>query len=237
MAISDGEKIRVVFSEDLVGDVTGTERHVGGWKYVERNTDDIQLSANNTISGSTYLIEHMFDGKTSTYWQGGSPSTNWVQMDFGEGNAEVLNEIQIYTNSYYIKQCSACGSNDGTSWFELVSAADVAPTGTSGWHTIMFHNNTTAYRYYRIDHFIPNSTSYVNIYGLKPLVGVGLGNEVKMQAQFLEYNFVPDGTLHTATRTPDSVEIAWTVDDYISLGNGQNSSTLYSLGAIQLAYA
>jgi len=124
MSKSDGLKIGIRFTEDLIGNIAPTksvfETQSGDW------------TAGGTYSG--YPIENAKDESTSTYWQSRSTS-NYIQII--RPNTKLLG-FKIYKGSSYRPNTyTVRTSEDGSTYTDIYSGSLVAETG---WETITFEN-------------------------------------------------------------------------------------------------
>lgn len=134
MSKSDGLKIGIKFTEDLVGDIsppiTSFETQSGDW------------TANGTYS--SFAIDRVRDGDTSSYWQSRSTS-NYVQIT--KPNTKLLG-IKVYKgSSYRPSNFILRTSTDGTIYTDVKNGSFVAATG---WETIIFDEPVIS-DYFRIN--------------------------------------------------------------------------------------
>lgn len=83
-------------------------------------------------------------------WDTAGNDTGWLTLDFGSGNAYVINQYKILSNggARAPKDFTLQGSNDGSSWTTLDTQTGQNLTGPQLTYNIA---NTTAYRYYKLD--------------------------------------------------------------------------------------
>lgn len=124
MSKSDGLKIGIRFTEDLVGEITPIP--------ITFETQDGDWVANGTYS--SYSVDRAKDESTSTYWQSRSTS-NYIQII--RPNTKLLG-FKIYKGSSYRPNTyTVRTSEDGSTYTDIYSGSLVAETG---WETITFEN-------------------------------------------------------------------------------------------------
>jgi hypothetical protein len=101
-------------------------------------------------ASGAYPAANAFDNNNNTFWF--SPAGGqWIQYDFGSGVAWRIGKITI--RGYYdmdgvkIKDFAILGSNNGSNWTTLYAGTQANNENDQD-HTF---NNSTAYRYIRID--------------------------------------------------------------------------------------
>lgn len=229
MAISDGEKIGIKFTQQLVGNVIGLNPPVGYKKSVLDLSNAVVTTLNQY--SSSYSGAKAVDGNTSTWWRG-TTSANWIQIQLSE--AKVITQLRMYMGSYYVKTFTFSASNDGETWTQLGGEYTAANSSTSQWYTFEIENEE-AYLYYRVTTLTTYSSS-VYLYELELYEDVPVGNESKFSISFEEYTFVPGGTLVRTTRFAKAIE---QVDDYTILlifPSGNLNSVQRAVGEITIAY-
>lgn len=230
MAIADGEKIGVKFTQRLVGNVTGLNPPLGYKKAVIDLSDAIITTLNQY--STSYTGAKTVDGSTSTYWRG-TTAVNWLQIQLAE--AKAVTQLKLYLSSYYIKTFTFSASNDGETWVQLGGTYTAASSTTAQWYTFAIENSD-AYLYYRVDTLTAYSTSRIYIYELDLYEDAPVGNETKFTVSFDQYNFVPGGSLSKVTRAITKIE---QVDDYTILlyfNLGNTKSIQRAVGDITVAY-
>lgn len=114
---------------------------------------DITVSALTEIS--SLFAWQAFDQSTSTNWSSALstpiPETpQWLQVDFGSGNAVVVGAYTITVPSAIsLTDWTVQGSNDGTNWQDLNVQEDYASL-VANQPTYFEITNRTAFRYYRL---------------------------------------------------------------------------------------
>ena len=207
MAIANGERIAIKFTQPLVGNVTGTNPPYG-YKKSKLSIPASAVTALNQYSAS-YPVSNAVDGSTSTYWRG-TTAVSWIQVQLQE--AKAVTQIRMYLGSYYIKTFTLSGSNDGTTWTQLGSEYTAASSTTAQWYTFEIENSD-AYLYYRIDTLTAYNSSRIYLYELELYEDAPIGNESKFAATFQQYSYVPGGGLSSVTRIPESISV---VDDHLA---------------------
>ncbi len=104
------------------------------------------------------LAFHAFDDDTESFIDYETADNTWLQVDFGEGNEQVIDRIRAHTRNFYqerLEDAQFVGSNDGENWTLLSSFDSVK----DGWNITTVENDT-AYRYIR---FLGAEGSYGNI--------------------------------------------------------------------------
>ena len=222
MAIADGQKIAIRFTQPLVGNVLGLDPPLG---YAVRKVDMSSATLSvQTMYSSSYPVSNAIDGNTSNYWIG-SGSVNWLQAQFR--SARVVTKIRLYLGSYYIKTFTFSGSNDGDEWTQIGGEYTAANTTSAKWYEFDI-DNSTPYLYYRINTVTTYSTSYFYLYELELYETVSIGNHDKFTISFDEYDMVPEGLLSRGTRSATGIEYFFTLNDDVDLSNGSYENTEYS---------
>jgi YVTN family beta-propeller protein len=208
-----------------------------------------QMTANNAPSPFVAAASGLADSRqpfqafdrsydtVNNYWSAGWPGPQWVSIDFGSGNATIIDGYTIFGNSDATINPNTWqlqGSNDNISWTPLhsVSGSTIPSSGT---YSIASIGNLLAYRYYRI-----NVTA----------IGSGTGTRVRITEIELyqpgtaalaaggSFNFNTAGVTVSATRTSQGASNLFTVTNTtgttITVGTNPqsmafdtNSNTLY----------
>ena len=228
MAIGDGKKIAIRFTEALVGDVSGLTPSPLGYKYEPFSTDGATITALNRYS-SSYSADNAFDGNISTCWRG-TTIVNWIQIQYASAN--VVKKVRMYFHSSnYINSFTVSGSNDGEN-FTQIGETYQFNVSEAGWYETMISNDT-AYLYYRVD-TLSGPSSSIYLYELELCEEIPLGNESKFTVTFQEYNFVPGGTLQSAEREVASVSGYVNIDRLLDLSSGTLTDLTYDGGSLTL---
>ncbi|MBL6945713.1 MAG: hypothetical protein ISR47_03650 [Rhodospirillales bacterium] len=153
---------------DVFEDESGVEPTV--WSYSEKFGAGTATAQGNYGSNYPWNIN---DGVPTTRWQHDGAWPNWVQIDLGAGNEEVIRryDLRSYYGGSWQQQpitWDLKGSNDGSNWDILDSQANWTQTDwgdedTASGADLSFlipieFDNDTAYRYYRMD-FWENANS------------------------------------------------------------------------------
>lgn len=230
---SEGTEIAVQFSQKLVGDISGIQTPVG---YVRRPFD-LSKATITTLNqySSSYPGSKVVDGDTSTYWRGTS-STNWVQFELEVPKA--VTGMRMYLGSYYVTSFSLSGSNDGSTWTKLGGNRSAANSTAGKWYEYTV-DNSTEYKYYRIDTLGGYSSSRLYIYEVEFQEDVPAGNELRTQLSGFSYSYVPGGKLEPVSRAitkvvPDNED---TTIVYLSLAPGMSNNLQNLHGDVKISYA
>ena len=93
-----------------------------------------------------------FDSHPGSKWYGYNSPANWLQYDFGAGNAQVVKRYTISVADVATrdpKDWTFLGSQDGSTWTTLDSRSNQTfPNRLQNTYNL---GNTAAYRYYRLD--------------------------------------------------------------------------------------
>jgi hypothetical protein len=133
-----------------------------------------------------------FDTDPGSKWYGYNSPANWLQYDFGAGNAQVVKRYTISVADVAArdpKDWTFLGSQDGSSWTTLDSQSN--QTFPNRLQNIYNLGNTTAYRYYRLDIKASNGAGGVAVGDL------GLWSDTG--------RIVPDGTYLMVSRNSNKV--------------------------------
>lgn len=224
MAIADGQKIAIRFTQPLVGNVLGLDPPLG---YAVRKVDmSSAILSVQTMYSSSYPVSNATDGNTSTFWIG-KGSVNWLQAQFK--SARVVTKIRLYLGSYYIKTFTFSGSNDGNEWTQIGGEYTAASSSSSKWYEFDI-DNSTPYLYYRINTVTTYSTSYFYLYELELYETVAIGNHDKFTISFNEYDMVPEGSLSRGTRSATGIEHYCSVDTDLDLERGVYDGIVFDEG-------
>jgi len=133
-----------------------------------------------------------FDRDGGSKWYGYNSPANWLQYDFGAGNAQTVKRYTINVADVATrdpKDWTFLGSQDGSTWTTL----DTQSNQTFPDRRLNTYNlgNTTAYRYYRLNITANNGAGGVAVGDL------GLWSDTGRT--------VPDGRYHFASRNSNKV--------------------------------
>ena len=228
MAIGDGEKIAIRFTEPLIGDVSGITPVPLGHKHEKVKPDAV--TALNQYSTS-YSPEKAVDGKIDTYWRG-TTTDDWFMAYFAE--AIVLSRLRVYFKTDPIRRFTLYGSDDGDTFTQIGGTYEVSSSSTgAGWYEYDIENST-AYHYYKIATY----SYYVNelyLYEIEYYHLVPTGNETKFTVSFPEYTFVPGGSLKTVQREVIRVSGYNAIDTSPTLESGVLTDAVLAKKGIELA--
>lgn len=94
---------------------------------------------------TSYPASAVLDGSTSTYWRTNSPTGAYITLQLS--SAKAVSKFRVYVGSatYYSTSWTLSGSNDGSNFTNLLTAAC---TSTTGWQEFLV-DNSTEYLFYR----------------------------------------------------------------------------------------
>ena len=98
------------------------------------------------------IPDYAFDHNGGTYWEDASGMPSWIQMDYGAGNAHVINHYYVTGNLYGPSgptDWTFLGSNDGITWTTLDARSGVVWTGALQTKSFGI-SNLDPYRFYRL---------------------------------------------------------------------------------------
>ncbi len=112
-------------------------------------------SADTESYGASYAGWYAFDKADATLsrWASASAFPHWLQWDAGAGNSNVAVTLliaNIYYPEYTINAFLFQGSNDGSSWTNLISSNLVQTTTIAAYFQSFQVSNPAYYRYYRL---------------------------------------------------------------------------------------
>ena len=231
---ADGKYIAITFDETLIGDPTGENpTPIGGW---EASTNEATISAVSTSGdySTSYPASNLVDGSTSTYWRCPSGGTVGSYIIIQFASAIALGGFSYYqSTSYYPTGFKLYGSQDGTTWTVIGTAAN--SDTTAGWKKMSFSNGT-GYLYYKIEITSGSSTSTLYIYELKAYLAKKIGNERAFSVSGQVYNWVPNGELVAENFTVSDVLIHSSVANTIVLEIADNDRFESVIGNLTIAY-
>jgi fibronectin type 3 domain-containing protein len=111
-------------------------------------TPTASFNQDSTIEGANQA----FNSDGGSKWYGYNSPANWLQYDFGAGNAQVVKRYTINVADVAArdpKDWTFLGSQDGSTWTTLDTRSN--QTFPNRLRNIYDLGNTTAYRYYRLD--------------------------------------------------------------------------------------
>jgi hypothetical protein len=233
MAIGDGKYIAIRFSQPLTGDVSGlTPTPVGGYTDAPLTIQSVAASSEYSTS---YKATNLTDGSTSTYWRPAAADLATATVLFMLPAPSTLKKLRLYNGSstYYIKNFTLYGSADALDWTAIYSGTG---TSTVGWqeHEISATPGTP-YKYYKLAVMSYNS-SYYYIYELEVKTHKPIGNERAFTVVGQRYDMMPEGSLIPYAGAVESVGQYDSVSKALDLSEAALTQTVYTGGAITLAY-
>lgn len=145
--------------KDDFSDLRFTAEDGTGLSYwVEEINPSIDVEyAYSAATASSGTASYLIDDNDTTTWDGSSASVdgNWFKIDYGAGNAKVINSYRFvfwnYGGYYYYQPVEwvVYGSNDDASWTEIQSLQQITTEELTSSQLIRTFDNTTAYRYYK----------------------------------------------------------------------------------------
>lgn len=129
--------------------------------YVTGNRTATITGSSSGITMNSGSMSELLDGVTTDnggFWPSGMSSSSYMQFDFGSGNSIKITEVKIYQGptATHWGTWHWQGSNDGSSWTNLTSAANFAGAGDTT--DTSLSGNATGYRYYRLQADSPNAS-------------------------------------------------------------------------------
>ncbi len=176
MSKADGKIVKIQFTEQLVGDVTGLDPPI--------TIESINVAKNDPdgITGqiysdsyhySSYYGSNIYDGSTSSYWYLKYPSyPDLARVSFKDDEKYAVNKMRMYLSSYPINAFRLQASHDAVTWDDLV--IDSAPN-SAGWFEWEFEN-IIEYEYYQLLVESEHGT-YGRVYELELYADIPYGNE------------------------------------------------------------
>ena len=145
---SKGSKIAVKFTEDLVGDVTGTEDAVGGYKLGAVLSIGKPATAGST-RGTGYEPEKAFDDNPDTQWEPSYRNLTWLKVDLEEVK-DVMGVTLRRAGGGYATRYDIHGSLDDSTW-DLIYQQSDSDTSLSDYRYLDIEfDELASYRYFRI---------------------------------------------------------------------------------------
>ena len=141
MSKSDGLKIGIRFTEDLVGDYATPE---GGYEELKYDNSSIKNITYSSQYSTTYSASNAFDGSTSTYWRCDTlPS--WIQIELNNPIALTKFRWYIGNSTYRPNDFILEGSDNGIDFIPIFIG--ISSSGT-GWKDFIL-SNSAKYLFYR----------------------------------------------------------------------------------------
>ena len=114
----------------------------------------VSIATSSTQSGN--LGWFAFDrnyATTTNFWQAGA-ATGWISVDFGSGNATIIDAYTVFASSAQtnnMRNWTFEGSNDNVNWTILQTVTLPSAIAASSTYASGSIGNVTAYRYYRVN--------------------------------------------------------------------------------------
>jgi len=142
-------------------------------------------SASSVLDGS-HTASNAFDGVLTSpnYWGASTASNEWLKYDLGSGKAQVLGKYRIWyqaTATYMPKSWTLQGSNNDSNWTDLMAEVNQTIADANAQWIEFIVNNTTAYRYYRLNAIANDGGGFVAVHEWQAFAP-------NIPAKFLELN-------------------------------------------------
>lgn len=116
---------------------------------------NFDLDISGTPSASSGQASATFDEDPTTYWQSTGLTNEWLQYDFGAGNAKALTSITLRARDTQLGEMPSAftlvGSNDGINWSSPILSVSGEPVWFSREAREYPFNNADTYRYWRLN--------------------------------------------------------------------------------------
>ena len=114
----------------------------------------VSIATSSTQSGNLGWFAFDRNYATATnFWQAGA-ATGWISVDFGSGNATVIDAYTIFASSAQasnMRNWTFEGSNDNINWTVIQTVTLPSAIAASSTYASGSIGNVTAYRYYRVN--------------------------------------------------------------------------------------
>lgn len=114
------------------------------------SVDNLSIQVDSTYD-SSYPAWKVFDGITNSgFWHANGNSSHWIK--WYHKSPTKISRLKIFNgnySSYSIRTYTLSGSNDNSSWVELISGTNNNTSDWNGWDINVNSNN--AYSYYKLD--------------------------------------------------------------------------------------
>lgn len=229
MAISDGRKINIRFTQPLVGNVLGLDPPIG----YKKSKIDLTFASASALNeyNTSYRASYAIDNNLSNYWRG-TTAVNWLRIQLRE--AKIVTQLRLYLGSYFVKTFTFSGSNDGETWVLIGGTYTAASSNTQQWYEFAIENSDP-YLYYRIDTLTAYNSSAIYIYEVELYEDAPFGNETKFTVSFDEYDMVPEGTQFRSTRPVSEVYVYSSVNTMVDTSSGSHAGIDDNHGVLSLA--
>jgi len=198
------ENNSVIYADSTRQVVVGTNTTTGAFEVVTdqaTGTYTADQCAGGTATAQehqgSYVPDNAFDDDNISIWRNNGSMPVWIQYDFGTGNEKAIAKYRMYwsggNTSFTPQSWDFQASTDGTNWSTLDSQS--SQTWTNGVWKEFIINNTTHYRYYRINITANNGAAGNGVYL----------NEIEMQEMTYTNHpslFVGDNKVGIGTESP-----------------------------------
>lgn len=179
------KKIKIVFDQELVGDISATPTPVLTYKVGTTNLSTGKTaSASSTTSG--FNASYLNNDSLVTAWSTTSGINSWIKIDLGSSLYSA--GMNLYFGNYNIPRAyTVSGSNDNSVFNNIISGEFY---NEMGWQDIYY--NRQQYRYWKVTFssvWQPTSST-VAVYEWKVLDATPAGNDGAFQVWSLEEKYV-----------------------------------------------
>lgn len=204
-----GAKIGILFTEELMGDVSGyTPTPAGGYK---AGTVDLAQGKTVTAGNASYgSVAQAVDGNDNTYWGTYSTMPWWITIDLAEVKKSAGFYILQKNASYRGKEYSIQGSNDNTNWTTVINGE----LENAEAQTIEYPASDFRYIKFNVTSYWSSSRMYV--YTLKILEAIPVGNEIAFTVSGKQYKYI-NGDLLNMEYKVKSVSLHPSIDNALLL--------------------
>lgn len=117
---------------------------------------NFDLDTSGTPSASSGQASSAFDEDPTTAWQSTGLTNEWLQYDFGAGNAKALTSISLLAGDTQLNEMPSAftlvASDDGINWSaQPILSVNNEPAWNSREMRVYSFENATAYRYWRLN--------------------------------------------------------------------------------------
>lgn len=116
------------------------------------------VASASTEFSSTFAAWKAFEGNPgfAAYWLGDNAGVDWLRIDLGSGNDQLLDNYSIQVNTIdeplrAPKAWTMEGSPDGSSWTTLDTRTNQTSWAAGSIRNFTCATRTTAYRYFRVN--------------------------------------------------------------------------------------
>ena len=148
-----------------VTDSNGSSVNIGELRMYESSGPIVSASSVYDSTG-TYLAYKAFDGASSGWLSASALGVGWLKLDYGQGVTKTIRQYSIdmtgADKAQAPKNFTFQGSNDGTAWTTLDTRSNETTWANNEVRNYAFEN-TTPYRFYRLNITGSNATNYVGV--------------------------------------------------------------------------